>query len=103
MFSVQFSVFSRSPWIRAARGNGSTTMARKRRTGKGLAERRRRVMQLIRKRGQTPYTLYEVHARYTTSGSKSSFQWGNLVPRRRLHPGTKGGSMTLWSMDTDPN
>ena len=27
----------------------------------------------IRKRGQIPYTLYEVEARYTTSGSQSPF------------------------------
>ena len=57
----------------------------------------------IRKRGQTPYTLYEVEARYTTSGSKTAFQGSSLVPRRRRHPGTKGWSTTLMSMDTAPN
>ena len=57
----------------------------------------------IRKRGQAPYTLYEVEARYTTSGSQSPFQESNRVPRRRPHPGTKGGSTTRWSMDTAPN
>ena len=49
----------------------------------------------IRKRGQAPYTLYEVEARYTTSGSQSPFQDSHCVPRRRPHPGTKGGSTTL--------
>ena len=127
-------------------------MTRKRCTGKALAERRRRTMQLhlagftqeeiadkvgmhrsvvcrdlqsardacrsgdspdlevarftqtaIRKRGQAPYTLYEVEARYTTSGSQSPFQVSHCVPRRRPHPGTKGGSTTRWSMDTAPN
>ena len=34
----------------------------------------------IRKRGQTPYTLYEVEARYTTSGSKSTFQVQRFSP-----------------------
>ncbi len=57
----------------------------------------------IRKRGHVPYALYEVDARYTTSGSKSTFQGSNSVPRRRPHPGTKGGSTTRWSMDTDPD
>jgi hypothetical protein len=46
---------------------------------------------VIRKRGQAPYTLYEVGARYTTSGSKSHFPVSHCVPRRRPHPGTKGG------------
>ena len=127
-------------------------MTRKRCTGKALAERRRRAMQLhlaeftqeeiadkvgvhrsvvcrdlqsvrdarrsgdspdleeacftqtaIRKRGQAPYTLYEVEARYTTSGSQSPFQVSHCAPRRRPHPGTKGGSTTRWSMDTAPN
>ena len=127
-------------------------MTQKRWTGKALAQRRRRAMQLhlagftreeiadklgvertvvcrdlqsardvcrsgdspdlgvarftqmaIRKRGQTPYTLYEAEARYTKSGSKSTFQGSNSVPRRRPHPGTKGGSTTRWSMDTAPN
>ncbi|MGO8746548.1 MAG: hypothetical protein ACLQNE_11215 [Thermoguttaceae bacterium] len=53
-------------------------MAQKRCTGKALAERRRRAMQLIRKRGQAPYTLYEVDARYTTSGSQSPFPDSHL-------------------------
>jgi hypothetical protein len=57
----------------------------------------------VRKRGQAPYTLYEVAARYTTSGSKSPFQVSQLVPRRRPHPGTKGGSATHLSMGTAPN
>ncbi|MGO8751090.1 MAG: hypothetical protein ACLQNE_34525 [Thermoguttaceae bacterium] len=57
----------------------------------------------IRKRGQAPYTLYEVEARYTTSGSKSPFQFSHCAPRMRPHPGTKGGSATHWSMDTAPN
>ena len=57
----------------------------------------------IRKRGQAPYTLYEVEARYTTSGSQSPFRLSHCVPRRRPHPGTKGGSTTRWSMDTVPN
>ncbi len=57
----------------------------------------------IRKRGQAPYTLYEVEARYTTSGSQSPFQVSHCAPRRRPHPGTKGGSTTRWSMDTAPN
>jgi hypothetical protein len=57
----------------------------------------------IRKRGQAPYTLYEVDARYTTSGSKPPFFCSHCVPRRQPHPGTKGGSTTLWSMDTAPN
>ena len=57
----------------------------------------------IRKRGQAPYTLYEVEARYTTSGSQSPFPVSHCVPRRRPHPGTKGGSTTRWSMDTAPN
>ncbi|MGO8749121.1 MAG: terminase gpP N-terminus-related DNA-binding protein [Thermoguttaceae bacterium] len=56
----------------------------------------------IRKRGQAPYTLYEVEARYTTSGSQAPFQVGHCAPRRRPHPGTKGGSTTRWSMDTAP-
>ena len=46
VFSFQCSVFSRRRRIRAVRGNGSTTMTRKRCTGKGLAERRRRAMRL---------------------------------------------------------
>ena len=57
----------------------------------------------IRKRGQAPYTLYEVEARYTTSGSKSHFPVSHCVPRRRPHPRTKGGSTTHWPMDTAPN
>ena len=57
----------------------------------------------IRKRGQAPYTLYEVEARYTTSGSQSPFQVSHCVPRMRPHPGTKEGSTTRWSMDTAPN
>ncbi len=57
----------------------------------------------IRKRGQAPYTLYEVEARYTTSGSKPHFHVSHCVPRRRPHPGTKGRSTTRWSMDTAPN
>jgi hypothetical protein len=57
----------------------------------------------IRKRGQAPYRLYEVEARYTTSGSQSPFPASHCFPRRRPHPGTKGGSTTRWSMDTDPN
>jgi hypothetical protein len=57
----------------------------------------------IRKRGQTPYTLYEVEARYTTSGIMSPFQCNNSVPRRRRHPGTKGGSVTNSSIGTAPD
>jgi hypothetical protein len=57
----------------------------------------------IRKRGQAPYTLYEVDVRYTTSGSEPNFQVIHCVPRRQPHPGTKGGSTTRWSMDTAPN
>ncbi|MGO8744562.1 MAG: hypothetical protein ACLQNE_01105 [Thermoguttaceae bacterium] len=57
----------------------------------------------IRKRGQRPYTLYEVQARYTTSGSKSTFQGINLVLRMRQNPGKKGRSRTRWSMDTARN
>ncbi len=154
VFSFQFSVFSTEKTRADSRRykNGATTMTRKRWTGKALAERRRRGMQLhlagftqeeitdklglartavcrdlqsfrdarpsgdspdleearftqmaIRKRGQAPYTLYEVEARYTKSGSKSTFQGSNSVPRRRSHPGTKGGSTTHWSMDTAPD
>ena len=57
----------------------------------------------IGKRGQTSYTLYEVEARYTTSGSVSLFQCSNLVPRMRPHPGTKGGFTTRLSFGTAPN
>ena len=34
----------------------------------------------IRKRGQAPYTLYEVEARYTTSGSQSPFPVRHCSP-----------------------
>ncbi len=57
----------------------------------------------IRKRGQAPYTLYEVEARHTTSGSQSPFQESNFARRGRPHSGNIGGSMTRWSMDTAPN
>ncbi len=57
----------------------------------------------IRKPGQAPYMLYEVKARYTTSGIQSPFQVSHFAPGRRPHPGTKGGSTTHWSMDTAPN
>jgi hypothetical protein len=57
----------------------------------------------IGKLGQTPYTLYEVEARYTTSGSESPFQDIHLFQRRRPHPQTKRGSTTRWEVDTAPD
>jgi hypothetical protein len=57
----------------------------------------------IQKRGQAPYTLYEVEAMYTTSGSIPPFHGISLFPKRRPHSGTKGRTTTHWSMDTAPN
>jgi hypothetical protein len=56
----------------------------------------------VRRRGQAFYTLYEVEARYTTSGSQSPFPVSHCVPRRRPHPGKTGRSTTRWLMDTAP-
>jgi hypothetical protein len=47
--------------------------------------------------------LYEVEARYTTSGSQSPFQVSLCVPRRRPHPGKIRRSTTRWLSDTAPN